>query len=102
MPVTWTLLQVHKLLVSECVQVLISSFEIFRQVLFRHDAEYPSCFGIKDFLSADIGIMPVQSITASIGANLHAESYPLRIVGHHKIISMPAYKARTLGLQDIR
>ena len=53
-----------------------------------HDAVDASALGEVDGISADVGVVPIENVDATIGSNFHAESDPGEVVGGHEVAAV--------------
>ena len=51
--------------------------------------------------AADVGVVPVEGVDRTIGANLDAEAHPVLVVGEEKLVAVAAHVAAPLALKDI-
>src|SRR3546814_9856802 len=80
----------------------VAPVPVFGQGLFRTNAKNAACFTVQNFLSADIGVAPIQHIQRTVRAYLHAEPYPSRVVCRHNIVSVTTHITRPLPFKYIR
>ena len=85
-PIVGVVLKLAKFKIGEGGNVRAS--DAFR--VLGHDAINASAFGEVDGISADVGVVPVEDVDATIRSDFHTEANPSEIVGGHEITTVSA------------
>ena len=102
MPVAYARLQRSQLRVGQGSEIVVASFPFLRERGFGRDTENAARILVQHVVAANVAVMPVQHIQRPLGAHLHAEADPLRIVGHQEIFAVAGHIPRSLGSEDVR
>ena len=66
-----------------------------------HDAIDASGVGEVDGVAADVGVVPVENVDASVGPDFHAEAHPGEVVGGHEVAAVAPDVGGAVGLHVI-